>query len=197
VRLAAAALLTLGLALPCRAEDVVESRSGVAFPETRDDMRLLGVGLRVKSIAFVKVKVYALGLYVADSALSGSLAAHKGQPPTPALYKDLVWGDFPKQVVLKFTRGLGQSRIQDAMREALVGANPEKLEMFVSYFPEVREGQECVLRWLPGGVLEATMTSQPKLRIEDKEFTAAVFGIWLREKPIQDDIKVELVKRLQ
>src|SRR6185295_5321409 len=88
----AAAAVMLGLALPAAADDVVEPRSGVSFPATRDDMALIGVGLRVKSIAFVKVKVYAIGLYVSEAARSGSLAQHRGKGRTPALYQDLVWG---------------------------------------------------------------------------------------------------------
>src|SRR3982751_3334595 len=114
--------LALALGVPALGQDVVEPRSGVAFPATRDDMTLTGVGLRVKSIAFVKVKVYAIGLYVSEAARSGMLAQHRGKGRTPALYQDLIWGDFPKEVVLKFTRGLGQGRIQEAMREALAGA---------------------------------------------------------------------------
>lgn len=197
---AIAAALLLGLSLPAVAaaqETVTEPASGVSFPVHRDDMTLLGVGLRVKSIAFIKVKVYAIGLYVADSALAGALAAHRGQPPSEALYKELIWGDYPKEVVLKFTRGLGQGRIQSAMREALEGADAKLTNLFVSYFPEVKEGEECVLRWGSGGVLVTTYGGLSKGDINDKNFTAAVFGIWLREKPIQDDIKADLVSRLK
>lgn len=192
-----AAALTLLLALPASAEDVVEPRSGVSFPSTRDDMDLIGAGLRVKSIAFVKVKVYAIALYVSPSARDGVLAQHRGKNRPAALYQDLVWGDFSKEIVLKFTRGLGQGRIQEAMREALEGADKARTDTFIGYFPEVKEGQECVLRWVsPGGGLDVTMAGEKKPRIEDKAFAAAVFGIWLRETPIQDDIKVDLVSRL-
>jgi hypothetical protein len=81
------------------------------------------------------------------------------------------------------------------MREALEGADKAKTEAFVGYFPEVKEGQECVLRWAPGGTLEVTMAGQPRPPIADRAFATAVFGIWLREKPIQDDLKRDLVSR--
>ena len=192
-----AAVLILALSASASAEDVVEPRSGVSFPATRDGLDLIGTGLRLKSIAFVKVKVYALALYVAPSARDGVLAQHRGKNRPPALYQDLMWGDFPKEIVLRFTRGLGQGRIQEAMREALEGADKARTDAFISYFPEVQEGQECVLRWVsPGGSLDVTMAGEKKPRIDDKAFAAAVFGIWLRETPIQDDIKAELVSRL-
>lgn len=195
MRASTAATLAVLLAAPATPQSFTEPKSGVAFPLQRDGMSLMGAGLRIKKVAFVKAKVYAIGFYVADEALAGPLASHRGQVGTPAFYKDLVWGDFRKQVVLHFTRSLGQARIQEAMREALVGADPHALDTFVGYFPEVKEGQECVLRWGTGGALESTMAGQARAPIANKEFAARVFGLYLGETPIQDDIKVDLVSR--
>src|SRR5437773_7374110 len=66
-------------------------------------MSLLGVGLRTKT--FLRFKVYAFGLYVADSALSGPLTIHRGKVGTSAFYQDLIAGDFEKQFVLKLGAG--------------------------------------------------------------------------------------------
>jgi Chalcone isomerase-like len=190
-------LAAVSLAVPALSvgPEFTEPKSGVTFPLTRDGMTLLGAGLRVKKIAFVKVKVYAVALYVGDEALCGPLAAYKGKTRTPEFYKELVWGDFKKELVLKFTRDLGQERIQEAMREALEGTEKAPLETFVSYFPEVKAGQECVLRWVPGGGIEAIMTGQAKPPITDRGFAARVFGLYLGEKPLQDDIKADIVAR--
>jgi Chalcone isomerase-like len=182
-------------AAPSWGEDFTEPKSEVAFPVKRDEATLLGAGLRVKKIAFVKVKVYAAALYVGDGALVGPLAAHRGKTGTAAFYKDLVWGDFPKEIVLRFVRDLGQERIQEAMREALSTAEKAPLDTFISYFPEVHTGEECVLRWGAGGALEATMAGKPKPPIANKAFAAAVFALYLGETPLQDDLKVDLVSR--
>jgi len=197
VKQVTAAVLALAVSAPSllRAEDVKEPRSGVTFPAKIGNMSLLGVGLRVRKVAFITAKVYAIGLYVSDAALAAPLAAHKGRTTSPELYRDLVWGDFEKQVTLKFTREVDRPRIQEAMRETLAGADKARTDQFVSYFPEVHTGQECVLRWAPGGVLETTMAGQPRPPIADKNFAAAVFAIWLGEKPIQEDIKHDLVSR--
>ena len=193
--LAAAALFAqLALAVePAAAQDVTEPGSGVKFAAKKGDLSLLGVGLRTRTI--FQVKVYAIGLYVADSALAGPLAAHKSAPASPALYRDLVRGDFPKELHLKFVRDVDQSAIQEAMRESLGGADKARLDGFVAYFPAIKTGQECVLRWAPGGTLETVMAGQPKPSISDREFAAAVFAVWLGEKPVQDDIKKGLVSR--
>ena len=178
---------------PVLAQTVTEPKSGVSFPAKTDGMSLLGVGLRTKTM--LKVKVYAIGLYVADSALAGPLAAHKGKTGTPAFYRDLVAGDFGKQIVMKFVRDLSADQIQGAFREVLTAANPQKTGLFVNYFGEIKAQQEAVLRWTPGGTLEVNVAGLGKTPIEDKAFAAAVFGIWLGEKPIQDDIKRDLVSR--
>ena len=190
---AVALLVGSAVASPLLAQEVTEPRSGAKFAAKLDDKSLLGAGLRTKT--FLKVQVYALGLYVADSAISGPLAAYKGKTDSTAFYREIVQGDFPKQVTMKFLRDLSASQIQDAMREALAAADKGRVDAFVAYFPAITSGQECVLRWAPGGTLEAVMAGQAKPPIADKAFAMAVFGIWLGEKPIQDDLKKAVVSR--
>jgi hypothetical protein len=192
--LAVAALVAFGAVGAAEAQNWTEPKSGIAFAVKKDDMTLLGGGLRVKKILFT-FKAYAIGLYVSDAAISGPLAAFKGKTTSPEFYKALQTGDFKKEVVLKFTRNLSQSRIQDGMRESLVGAEPKVLDQFISYFPEVKEGQECVLRWLPGGTVEAVMAGQAKPPIADKAFAEQLMGLYVGPKPVQDDIKAGVVAR--
>jgi len=195
LRLLAVGAVAALLSTSVLAQDFVEPGSGVAFPLKRDAATLLGAGLRVKKIAFVKAKVYAVALYVGDEAIAGPLATRRGKTADPAFFNDLVWGDFPKELILHFVRDVGQGRIQDAMREALEGAAKGSLDTFVSYFPEVKTGQECILRWGSGGVLEVTMAGAAKPPIADKAFAAAVFGLYVGEHPLQDDIKVGITSR--
>ena len=138
-----------GLGGVASAQTWTEPKSGVAFAVKKDDMTLLGGGLRVKKMVFT-FKAYAIGFYVSDAALAGPLAAYKGDDVAGALQgaadRRLQEGSRPR-----FMRNLSQSRIQEAMRESLAGAEPKVLDQFISYFPELKEGQECVLRWAPGG----------------------------------------------
>src|SRR5258706_8056442 len=165
-------LLATALATPLLAQEVTEPRSGAKFPTRIEDKALLGAGLRTKT--FLKVHVYALGLYVADSALSGPLAAFKGKTDSPAFYRELVQGDFPKQITMKFLRDLSLSQIQEAMREALAGADKARVDAFVGYFPGLTSGQECVLTWAPGGTLETVVAGQAKTPTAANAITAPV-----------------------
>ena len=185
-------VIALALAAPALSQDATEPRSGVKFAAKSGDMSLLGVGLRTRTM--VKVKIYAVGLYVGDSALAGPLAAYKGKTDTPAFYKELVAGDFEKEIVMKFVRDVSTDQIRDAFRESLKGAGP-KVDLFVGYFGDTKVGQEYVLHWTPAGTLETRLAGLNKPPIADKAFAAAVFGIWLGEKPVQEDIKKDLVSR--
>jgi hypothetical protein len=186
-------LVLLASAPRAGAQEITEPKSGVTFAATSEGMSLLGVGLRTQTL--LKVKVYAVGLYVADSALAGPLAAHKGNTTTPAFYKDLVSGDFEKQIVMKYTRDLTADQVQEAFGEALAAAEPTKVSQLLALFGPIKEGQECVLTWKPGGLLEARPPGLVGAPIADKAFAAAVLGIWLGDKPIQADIKKGLVSR--
>lgn len=190
-----AALLTAALLLPAlvSAESVTEPKSGTTFEAKRGDLSLAGVGLRTKTM--LKVKVYAIGLYVADSALPGL----KAKAASPELYKELVWGDFPKELQLKLVRDVTAAQMQEAIREALAmqDADKARTDAFIANFGDIKTGQDYILRWTPGGILETIAVGQNKPAIADKNFAAAVFAVWLGDKPIQEDVKVGLVSRLK
>jgi hypothetical protein len=193
MRSIAAVLLALGLAVPAVAQEVAEPRSGVKFATKVGGMSLLGVGVRTRTM--LKVKVYAAGLYVADSALKGALAAHKGQSGTPAFYQALVSGDLEKEMLLKFVRDVSADQVRDAFRDSLKSANGTKVDLLLSYFSATKRGDEYVFHATPAGVLEIKVAGLNKPPIKDKAFAAALFGIWLGEKPVQDELKKDLVSR--
>lgn len=176
------------------AQTWTEPKSGTAFEVKKDGMTLLGAGLRVKKIVFT-FKAYAVAFYVDDAALAGPLAQFKGRTTSPEFYQALQTGDVRKELVLKFLRTLSADRIQDAMRESLVGADQKTLDQFISYFPEVKEGEQCILRWMPGGTLESIMAGQQKPPIANRAFAERVFGLYLGPKPVQEDIKAGVVAR--
>ena len=188
------ALLLALVAAPATALTWEEPKSGISFPVQRDSMTLLGGGLRVKKIV-VTFKAYAVAFYVADDAASGPLAPFRGHPESAGLHQALQTGDFRKQVVLRFMRDLSRDRIRGAMREALEGADAKLLDQFIGYFPEVKEGQECVMRVLPGGRLEVVMAGEPRPVIADRGFAERVMGLYVGPTPLQADFKAGMVAR--
>jgi hypothetical protein len=190
MRSIATVLLAGSLAVPALAQEIVEPRSGVKFAPKMGPTSLLGLGVRTRMMG--RVKVYAAGLYVADSALAGPL---KGQTSTPTLYQTLVSGDFEKAMVLKFVRDVSKDQVRDAFRDSLKGANAAKVDLLLGYFSDTKNGQEYVFHVTPAGTLEVKVAGLNKVPIKDKAFAASVFGIWLGEKPIQDELKKDLISR--
>ncbi len=193
MRVLAAVFALWAAAAPAAESVVTEPKTGVPFATRIDNMSLLGMGVRTKS--FLKFKVYALGLYVADSALSGPLAVHRGKVGTSAFYRDIIVGDFDKQFVLKLVRDLSAEQIQGNFRSHLTSANPKLVDQFVSYFGPTKAGQEADLRWVAGQRLEATVGGVVKEPIADKAFADEVFAIWLRDRPAEDAIRRQLISR--
>ena len=188
--LLAALLSVFFVSSPALAQDVAEPETGTKFIVRDGGTSLLGVGLRTKTIA--RVKVYAIGLYVADSTLAGPL---KGKAGSAGLYRELVNGDFKKKVVLKFVRDVRADQIRDAFRDLLKGEG-NKTELWVAYFNDLRSGQEIEIGWEPGVGLETKVVGAEKPRINDKAFASAVFAIWLGDKPVQEDVKRDLTTRV-
>jgi hypothetical protein len=193
VMMIAAVVSVLSCVPPAAGPFVTEPKTRVKFATRDGDMSLLGVGLRTKT--FLKFKVYALGLYVADSALSGPLAHHRGNVGTSQFYRDIVEGDFEKQFVLKLVRDLSGDQIQGNFRSHMPKANGKLLDQFVSYFGATKAGQECVLRWVPGGRLETTVGGISQAPIANKAFADEVFAIWLRDRLEEDPIRKQVVSR--
>jgi Chalcone isomerase-like len=190
----AAAVAVLPLATSPPVEFVKEPKTGVVFPARVGGMSLFGVGVRTKT--FLRVKIYAIGFYVADSAISGPLTVHRGTVGTAQFYRDLVTGDFEKQLVLKLVRDLSAEQIQGAFRTQMRSANRELLDRFLSYFVGTKAGQECVLRWAPGGVLETSVAGVVKTPIPDRAFSQAVFAVWLGDdKAVDAPFRGRLVSR--
>src|SRR5271170_7615386 len=121
LRAVAVLALAAGLTRAAVAEDVVEPKTGVTLPAKANGLSLLGLGLRTKT--FLKVKVYVVGFYVADDAIAGPLAAYKADLKSAAFYQALIDGDFAKEIVLKFVRGVSADQIQGAFRDDLAGTD--------------------------------------------------------------------------
>jgi len=164
------------------------------FPSRRGSLTLAGE--MVKTRTFLKIRVYAVGLYVSDEALRGILLPHSGRAPTPALYHDLITRDFEKTIVLRLLRDVSAERIRSALGKHLEGADPTRVADLLSYFGAVDSGTEVALGWGRGGALEVTIGGVRRPPIEDRALSEAVFGIWLGEKGSARRSREDLVANL-
>ncbi len=177
-------LLALGLSLVAVVALAAEV-AGVKIPDTATaegkTLKLNGAGLRKK----VLFKVYVAGLYMESPS----------QDPAAIVSSDQI-----KSMHLSIQRSLKGSQITEAIEEgfeknskAQMGALKARLNKFNAMFPDVKEGDEIVMTYIPGKGTVVTAKGMEKGVIEGKDFADALFSVWLGPNPVQEDLKKALL----
>ena len=180
-------------------ENVKEPSTGKNFPGqvsfTHDGknytLTLTGVSVRKKLV----FKVYGMAHYIESFTKGGSQEAF-----------DAVMADGKaKQITMEFARDVDAAKIKEtyedsfkehATREELKAIKPS-LDQFLGYFTQdVKENDQFVLRWMPGGTIASTIIGQEKPPIADAAFARILWSIWFGEDSVvdRDDLVQRMVK---
>lgn len=188
-----AALLAM-CALPLLAQEMVkESSTGKEFPKqvsfTHDGteyvLSITGTAVRKKMV----FKVYGMAHYLQDVPMG---SAEEGLSAAMSDNK-------AKQITMDFARNVGPDKIQEAYRESFQkNATAQELaeiqplvEQFVGYFnKEVKENDQYILRWLPGGTVVAIVQGEEKPAITNPTFARVLWSTWLGKNSIVDRNKL-------
>jgi hypothetical protein len=207
---------TLFVAGPAMAQQV-EPSSGVSFPATLmvpgTDMsqQLMGTGIRTKT--FLKVKVYAFGLYVdpagAQEALNGFVGkTAKDLEKDNDFYGKILDQDFGMSLRLVMTRDVGgedmaeafdgalRPRVQQAAAEMGMPGGEAALDVFRGYFSvdEMTKESEIVMSCDPQGMLRASVKGEVQPEIDSPALCWALFDVYLGAKPISGDGKKKVIQ---
>lgn len=176
--LAAAFLLVLSAASP--AAEV----SGVNVPDTATvegkTLKLNGAGLRKKSI----FKVYVAALYVENPTHDAAALLSSNQAKSMRLHmmRDLKGKKISDAIIEGFDRN------SKAQQEKL----KSRLDQLTAMFPDVAEGDDVVMTWIPDKGTKVTIRGTDRGTIEGRDFADALFAVWLGPDPVQDDLKKAL-----
>jgi hypothetical protein len=159
--------------------------AGVKVPETvtvdGKTLNLNGAGVRKKML----FKVYVAGLYVERPSKDGSaiLASAGG-----------------KSIRLHMLRNLKGKQISDAIEEGFQKNSQEqiarlrdRLDKLAAMFPDVAEGDEIALSWIPDKGTVVSVRGTERGTIEGRDFADALFAVWIGPNPVQDDLKKALL----
>jgi len=178
-------------------ETVQEPSTGKNFPAvvnyTKDGvdypMSLTGVAVRKKFV----FKVYGMAHYAQDPV--------KG--PRDAALKAMLVDGKARQITMEFARDVDAGKIRDAYMDGFKdNATADEftsirplVDQFVAFFStDVRENQQFILRWLPGGVVIATVAGEEKPPVVSPVFARVLWSIWLGNDSIVD--RDDLVSRI-
>jgi hypothetical protein len=143
---------------------------------------LNGAGLRKKAM----FKVYVAALYVESP--SHDAAAVTGS-------------DQIRSMRLHFLRDVKDTAITEAMTEgfernskAQMPALKDRLAKFNAMVPNLAEGDDMVMTYVPGKGTMVSVKGAEKGVIEGKDFADALFTVWLGADPVQENLKADLLK---
>jgi hypothetical protein len=179
-------VMTVVFSLPL----VAGTLEGVTLPDTVSvngvTLHLNGMGVRIKSVAFIKVKVYVAGLYLATPSKN------------PAA---ILAADEPRQLVMHFLyKEVEAAKLVEAWREgfannsaAALPALKARLDKFCALWPAMKSGETATLTYIPGQGTKVTIKGKEVGIIEGKDFADAIFAVWLGPKPPNPELKQGLL----
>jgi hypothetical protein len=174
-------------ALPGSAAEV----AGVKIADTESvapgapPLVLNGAGLRKRLF----LQVYAIGLYLPQKKASGAEA---------------IAAPGPKRIAIHMLRDVGADQLTDSLIEGMRNNQSEaemkafeprvaQLSAIMAEIKEAKKGMRITLDQVAGGTqvgVEGKAAGKP---IAGEDFYRALLGIWLGEKPVQDDLKRALL----
>ena len=185
-RFVVAMLALLILAVPATAREL----EGVTMPDSitvdGNTLVLNGMGVRIKKVVFVKVKVYVGGLYLP-------------KPNTDAAA--IITADEPKQLVMHFLyKEVSRAKLVDAWTEGFEANAPQamaalkkRLETFESWWTDMKKGDTAAMTYLPGTGTRLEINGKEAGVIPGKDFADALFAVWLGPKPPNKELKEGLL----
>ncbi|MBI5471171.1 MAG: chalcone isomerase family protein [Ignavibacteriae bacterium] len=192
-----AALLCFAAVSSLAQEKVTEPSTGknfdskVSFDYNNTDytLQLTGVTVRKKMV----FKVYGMAHYMQEPQKMSEDAA----------YKTVLTDGKAKQITMTFVRDVDKQKIQDTYRDGFAeNSSAEDLkkiqsaiDQYVGFFTkDVKENDQFVIRWLPGGIISATVQGEQKPAITNQLFAQTLWSIWFGEDSIVD--REDLVSRM-
>lgn len=160
--------------------NITDSNTGLTFPSEVSiksggkDYKLQATGVSTRRKFFVKV--YSVASYLQDAAQA-----------TGDKFEQIMQPNKAKQLTIKWVHEASTGKIQDGYNESFRSALPDAqyaplkadIDKYVSFFNvDVKVGDEQIIRWLPGGVVEVLFNGKPAGTLTNPEFAKALWSIW-------------------
>ena len=159
---------------------------GVSMPDQitvgQSNLVLNGLGLRIKKVAFIGVKVYVAGLY---------LPAKSSDPAK------ILSTDEPRQMVMHFLyKNVEKAKIVEGWDEgfkknspAQMGALKDRLAKFDGFWSDMKTGDVATMTYVPGVGTKVVVKGVEMGVIEGKDFAQALLAVWLGPNPPNQELK--------
>jgi len=151
------------------------------------ELQLNGFGNRKKFF----IKLYVASLYVQEKISDASLFLEMAQASCMRLH--ITSSKITSEKMIKATReGFEKST------QGNTAPIEEEISTFLSWLEQpIKKGDEFEFAFIPHNTTHVSKNGKTLGTIESKEFSAALFGIWLGDMPAQQKLKDGLLGQLQ
>ncbi len=174
-------MILISLSTPAPAAQL----DNVFFPdryiEDDVDLKIRGTGV-LRYMVFVKA--YAGGLYLPEEVPSDDALSEVPKRLEVEYFHAIKGEDFGPA-----TRKMIAKNVDDLTLQRL----ESKIELHGRMYEDVKPGDRYSLTYIPGRGTELALNGEPKGTIEGSEFAAALFSIWLGNKPIDKSFKKQIL----
>lgn len=216
---AAVVLTPMAVAQNANTTVQLEPSSGVPFPMEITVAGggathvLAGTGIRTKT--FLKVKVYAFGIYVDEAPARTALAGFADQTAKDLernqdFYEQILRRDFALTLRLVMTRDVGgedmadafdgalRPRVQRAAAEMNVPGGEAALDTFRGYFSvdEMTKDTELLFTCTPDGTLRTAIKGEGAPTIQSNALCWALFDVFIGKNPISNGGKKTVIANI-
>jgi hypothetical protein len=186
-------LMAVGLAAACLSEETARAAEieGVDFVDNlsvgASELRLHGTGL-LRYRLFIKG--YVAALYLGDS-FSGEATSRA------------VLADVPRRLEIEYFWAIPAEKFADATVEGISrSTNPAtferlrgRIDRINELYEDVEPGDRYALTYVPGLGTELELNGRRLDLIEGADFSAALFGIWIGDEPLDESLRSQLLTR--
>jgi len=142
-------------------------------------LQLNGMGYRTKFI----FNIYVGALYTESKVESRDAAQVLKGPKRVVMH--MVYDEVSKEKMASaWNEGFEENNSDEQLAKL-----KSRLNTFIAYFPDLKEGDIVFLDFIPGKGTRVTINGEVKGVIEGADFYAALLDVWLGDEPADDDLK--------
>jgi hypothetical protein len=179
LRIIASFILGLALLPAAQAIEINDVEVADSIQVAEQSLALNGTGIRSKF--FLNIYIGALYLNEKSSDAEKLIAADEAMTIRLYITSSLIDGEKMSEATLDgFVKSTGGN----------LGPIQKEVESLIGAFRDAVEDNDVFdLQYVPGTGVSVVRNGETKVVVPGLEFKKALFGIWLSEDPVQDDLK--------
>ncbi len=159
--------------------DDVSLPDAVTLEGTSVPLQLNGMGYRTKFI----FNIYVGALYTESKVNSRDAVQALTGPKRIVMH--MVYDEVShKKMASAWNDGFEDNNTDEQLEKL-----QSRLKVFISYFPDLKEGNVILLDYIPAAGTRVTIDGEERGVIEGADFYTALVDVWLGEEPADEDLK--------